>query len=255
MDFGRRQDMAATVNNRFQYHLDKNKEENLKLDRQRYKYLAMMAFIASLLIISITLIIFVYKRNRDLIEALRLTSELERISSEDASLREKIESKENEIRDYEKSLSDSTEELENVRCELEQVNKKLAEYKEELKNKEKELADKIEQNVAFIKLLHKSEIEGSAEDVVDAIRQSGTGRKNMSAADWRRLYKAVDELHPDFKSRIIKELGQFTEQQLQVCYLMRIGLSKTQIQNMTDLSRVTVWRWVKKFEWIHDSDA
>ena len=255
MDFGRRQDMAATVNNRFQYHLDKNKEENLKLDRQRYKYLAMMAFIASLLIISITLIIFVYKRNRDLKEALRLTSELERISSEDASLREKIESKENEIRDYEKSLSDSTEELENVRCELEQVNKKLAEYKEELKNKEKELADKIEQNVAFIKLLHKSEIEGSAEDVVDAIRQSGTGRKNMSAADWRRLYKAVDELHPDFKSRIIKELGQFTEQQLQVCYLMRIGLSKTQIQNMTDLSRVTVWRWVKKFEWIHDSDA
>ncbi|MDO4208821.1 MAG: hypothetical protein Q4E44_04065 [bacterium] len=247
--------MAATVNNRFQYHLDKNKEENLKLDRQRYKYLAMMAFIASLLIISITLIIFVYKRNRDLKEALRLTSELERISSEDASLREKIESKENEIRDYEKSLSDSTEELENVRCELEQVNKKLAEYKEELKNKEKELADKIEQNVAFMKLLHKSEIEGSAEDVVDAIRQSGTGRKNMSAADWRRLYKAVDELHPDFKSRIIKELGQFTEQQLQVCYLMRIGLSKTQIQNMTDLSRVTVRRWVKKFEWIHDSDA
>ena len=150
MDFGRRQDMAATVNNRFQYHLDKNKEENLKLDRQRYKYLAMMAFIASLLIISITLIIFVYKRNRDLKEALRLTSELERISSEDASLREKIESKENEIRDYEKSLSDSTEELENVRCELEQVNKKLAEYKEELKNKEKELADKIEQNVALL---------------------------------------------------------------------------------------------------------
>ena len=30
--------------------------------------------------------------------------------------------------------------------------------------------------------------------------------------------------------RLLQELGTFTEQQMQVCYLMRIGLSKTQIQ-------------------------
>lgn len=52
----------------------------------------------------------------------------------------------------------------------------------------------------------------------------------------------------------MKELDTFTEQQMQVCYLMRIGLSKTQIQNMTNLSRVTIWRWVKKFAWIQVVD-
>ncbi len=73
----------------------------------------------------------------------------------------------------------------------------------------------------------------------------------MTAADWKKLYQAVDELYPSFKDRLLKELGTFTEQQMQVCYLMRIGLSKTQIQNMTNLSRSTVWRWVKKYDWVH----
>ena len=60
----------------------------------------------------------------------------------------------------------------------------------------------------------------------------------------------MDELNPLFKDRLLKELGTFTEQQMQVFYLMRIGLSKPQIQNMTNLSRVTVWRWVKKYDWV-----
>jgi len=53
---------------------------------------------------------------------------------------------------------------------------------------------------------------------------------------------------------LLKELGNFTEQQMQVCYLMRIGLAKPQIQNMTNLSRVTIWRWVKKYDWLMTPD-
>ena len=66
---------------------------------------------------------------------------------------------------------------------------------------------------------------------------------------WKRLYKTVDKLYPGFNELLLTELGTFTEQQKQVCYLMRIGLSKPDIQNVTNLSRVTVWRWTKKFEW------
>lgn len=94
----------------------------------------------------------------------------------------------------------------------------------------------------------------NAEDVIEAIRQSSTGKKNMTSADWKQLYQAVDELYPLFRDRLLSELGDFTEQQMQVCYLMRIGLSKPQIQNITNLSRVTVWRWSKKFDWVLTSD-
>ena len=134
------------------------------------------------------------------------------------------------------------------------VNSELSEYEEELKAKERELNEKMNQNKTFIKLLHQSEFEEKAEDVIHAIRQSSTGRRVMEPADWKQLYQAVDDLYPAFKDRLLKELGSFTEQQMQVCYLMRIGLSKPQIQNMTDLSRATIWRWVKKYDWVLTPD-
>ena len=104
-------------------------------------------------------------------------------------------------------------------------------------------------------MLHQSELEGKAEDVIYAIRQSSAGKKNMTSTDWKQLYHAVDELYPSFKERLLAKLGNFTEQQMQVCYLMLIGLSKPQIQNMTNLSRVTIWRWAKKFDWVLTTNA
>ena len=151
-------------------------------------------------------------------------------------------------------MAKSTYELANVNRELLRVNAELSDYDEALKAKEQQLSEKMDQNKIFIKLLHQSELEGKAEDVIYAIRQSSTGKKNMKSADWKQLYQAVDELYPLFKDRLLKELGTFTEQQMQVCYLMRIGLAKPQIQNMTNLSRATVWRWVKKYDWVLTSD-
>lgn len=142
----------------------------------------------------------------------------------------------------------------NVKRELQHVNEELSDYDEALKAKEQQLSEKIDQNKTFIKLLHQSELEGKAEDVIHAIRQSSKGMKDMTSSDWKHLYQAVDELYPSFKDLLLKELGNFTEQQMQVCYLMRIGLSKPQIQSMTNLSRVTIWRWVKKFDWVLTND-
>ena len=226
LDFGKRQELAATVNNEYQYHLDQKKEQTLKDERERYKNTLTIVVMTTILLASIAYILYVRRRNKHLKEVVTLSAELQRVSKE------------------------STDELANVKRELLRVNVELSEYGEALKDKEQQLAERMDQNKTFIKLLHQSELEGKAEDVIYAIRQSSTGKKNMKSADWKQLYQAVDELYPLFKDRLLKELGTFTEQQMQVCYLMRIGLSKPQIQNMTNLSRVTVWRWVKKYDWV-----
>ena len=72
----------------------------------------------------------------------------------------------------------------------------------------------------------------------------------MSKSDWLRFYHAVDEFLPDLMERLAHHFGKFTEQQQQVCYLLSIGLTNTQIENLTDIPHVTAWRWVKKMEWI-----
>lgn len=205
LDLGKRQEMAATVNNEYQYHLDQRKEQQLRDEKERYKHTLVIVSLVALLLAFVFYALYARRRNKHLKELLRVNSE-------------------------------------------------LSEYEEELKAKERELNEKMNQNKTFIKLLHQSEFEEKAEDVIHAIRQSATGRRVMEPADWKQLYQAVDDLYPAFKDRLLKELGSFTEQQMQVCYLMRIGLSKPQIQNMTDLSRATIWRWVKKYDWVLTPD-
>ena len=199
LDFGRRQELSATVNNQYKYHLDQKKEQELKDEKERYKATLIVVCLAALLLASLGVIYYIWKRNRHL--------------------------------------------------------KEIVELLEENKAREQQLAEREEQNKAIIKLMHKTELEGTAEEVVEAVRQASTGKKEMTAAEWKQLYCAVDELYPLFKDRLVKELGHYSEQQQQVCYLMRIGLSNPQIQNMTNLSRPTVWRWVKKYDWVLEADG
>ena len=195
MDFGKRQELAATVNNQYQYHLDQKKEQQLKDEKERYKNMLIIVSLLAMLLASAGYILNVRRRNKHLQEVIALSSDIV--------------------------------------------------------TKEQQLTEKMEQNKTFIKMLHHSEMEGKAKDVIQAVRQASTGKREMTPADWKQLYQAVDEVCPSFKDSLLKELGTFTEQQMQVCYLMRIGLSKSEIQNMTNLSRSTVWRWVKKYDWVH----
>ncbi len=194
LDFGKRQQLAATVNNQYQYHLDQKKEQELKDEKERYKNMFVVVCFAALLLVCLGYIYHIWKRNRHLKEVVALL--------------------------------------------------------EENRAKELQLAEREEQNKAIIKLMHQTDLEGTAEDVIDAIRKSSMGKKEMTSADWKQLYHAVDELYPSFKDKLVKELGSYTEQQQQVCYLMCIGLTNSQIHNMTNLSRATVWRWVKNYDWV-----
>ena len=254
LDFGKRQELAATVNNEFQYHLDQKKEQSLRDEREKYKSTLVMVLLAAIILAGLSYILHVRRRNKHLREIVALSSALQKISDNDKQLRADIEKKEQELIQSKKSLEKSTDELANVKRELLRVNVELSDYSAALKEKEQQLAEKMDQNKTFIKLLHKSDLEGKSEDVIDAIKNTSTGKKNMKTADWRQLYQAVDELYPLFRDRLLKELGNFNEQQMQVCYLMRAGLSKSQIQNMTNLSRVTIWRWVKKYDWVMTPD-
>lgn len=72
----------------------------------------------------------------------------------------------------------------------------------------------------------------------------------MTRSDWQQLFRAVDELQPDLMQRLVHKLGKFTEQRQQVVYLLSIGLTNTQIENLAALPHVTVWRWTKKLDWV-----
>ena len=250
IDLGKRQELAATVKNEYQYHKDQQREQKIINEKERLQSWLIISVVAIVIILLIAIAFIFYKRYTYLNRLLAISNELNDLSMAKQQLQTNIKKKEEELLASQSLLDKRENELKSVKNQLRDLNGELTKYDEKLKEKEQMLSEKIAQSQTFLNLLRQTELEEKAEDVIFNIRQSSEGKKHMTTTNWKQLYKAVDELYPAFKDQLMKELGSFSEQQMQVCYLMRIGLSKPQIQNITNLSRVTIWRWVKKFNWI-----
>lgn len=250
IDLGKRQELAATVKNEYQYHKDQQQEQKIINEKERLQSWLIISVAAIVIILLIAVAFIFYKRYTYLNRLLAISNDLNDLSVAKQQLQTNIKKKEEELLASQSLLDKRENELKSVKNQLKDLNGELTKFDEKLKEKEQMLSEKIAQSQTFLNLLHQTELEEKAEDVIFNIRQSSEGKKHMTTTNWKQLYKAVDELYPAFKDQLMKELGSFSEQQMQVCYLMRIGLSKPQIQNITNLSRVTIWRWVKKFNWI-----
>ena len=210
LDFGKRQEKAAQINNQHKYYIDKNRERMLNEQKEKYRRTLYLVSFIAIMLLCLGYVIHITRRNRQLNKILSLNVEIERVSLQEKNLRD------------------------------------------ELARKESELYEKMAQNKTLVRLLHQSELTDKAEEVIESIRQVSNGEKTMSQSDWDQLFTAVNALYPDFKEQMVNKCDALTEQQIQFCYLLRIGLSNVQIKNVTNMSRVTVWRWMKKFEWIEE---
>lgn len=143
LDFGKRQELASTVNNEFQYHLDQKKEQSLKDEREKYRNTLIMVLLAAIILAGLGYILHVRRRNKHLREIVALSSTLQKISDNDKQLRADIEKKEQELMQSRKSLEKSSDELTNVKRELLRVNVELSDYSAVLKEKEQQLAEKM----------------------------------------------------------------------------------------------------------------
>lgn len=132
--------------------------------------------------------------------------------------------------------------------------KKMLGYANELKDAQQNIKNKARQSQSLIQMLHKTELESKAEEIVQSVKDAASGKRKLTEDEWRQLYKAVDDLHPHFRELLTEHIGNFSELQMQVCYLMRVGLSNPQIKNVTDVPRTTIWRWTNTYKWIYDKN-
>lgn len=59
--------------------------------------------------------------------------------------------------------------------------------------------------------MHKAELESSAEDIVNTVRETSRGKHKMDTREWNMLIQATDELYPDFKDALTEKLGHIDE--------------------------------------------
>ena len=244
LDFRVRQQEAATTNNRYKYF--KNREEELRLQEEKDRYRMWLIGVSALSLVVVfgLLAAFTHRRNRRLRQLLEKTKELKGAREDNARLQEEIVHQQTELSELNGRIRDNRKELAAVHEELERSETELARAKEEV-------ASRLEQNRHILQMLHQSDFEARAEDVLQLLRKASEGLHTMQADDWKLLHHTVDELYPDLKDRLVQGLGErITEEQLRFCHLLRIGLSTSQIEKLMDMSRATAWRWTKKYEWI-----
>lgn len=243
LNLGERQRQAATVNNKFKYYQDEKRERELVERGKLYRLATCGVAVVSAIVLLLLLVFILYKRNARLKLLLEKDLILKKANQDIIEL-------ESDIADKDREVNNLLNSLELTNKKMEDMNRKIKETEAELFQNEQLLSEKIKQNNSFIKLLHQTELEEKASDVIEATRNSANGKYKMSSDNWKKLFRAVDELHPNFSGMLAEKLGRISEQELQFCYLLRIGLSNTQINNITELSRSTVWRWANKYQWI-----
>lgn len=243
LDFGKRQELASTINNQFKYFKNIKEERRLIEENTNYRYKVIWLIIVLIVLSFSYLVVHLYRRNRHLKILIEMSNNLQEAQAETKRTFTELNETKNKLEKTKLSLVETERELENITREISNV-------ENELRHKEQLLVEKLEENKRFVNMLHKADLEENSQDVITAVRNASEGRHKMTAIEWQKLYRAVDEQQPDLMEKIMHNLGKFTEQQLQVCYLLSIGFSNAQIENLTDVPHVTVWRWVKKFDWI-----
>lgn len=249
LDFGRRQEQAATLTNAYKYHMDQKKEMELRDEKEMYARTLFVSIFVFTLLGAGGAIVFIHRRNVHLRKMLELSERIEQMAHNEQELRKEMERKEVELRESKEDLALTKKDLVNTQAELDKANDKLTVHAATLQETEKMLAEKIKEGKMFLQLLHQSKLEESSEDVALRFRKAALGGEELTSDDWDQLYHAVDQAYPSFAEALLGKSGEVTKQQKQACYLLRFGMSKNQIQCLTHASRATIWRWEKKYAW------
>ena len=232
---------------KFQYHLDRSRLQKSEHRQLVYRSIIIAILIFLILFILIFIEFYIHKKNVADKKQSSLSNNLSLMEKELRDIRKVIIEKE-EI------LTEAQEDIANKKRELEEMTNELLKNERLLKETKEELSDKLSQNLSLMQMLHQTKLEENESNVITDLRQAAVGKKQLTNEDYGRIFAIVNNIYPNFKAKLLLNNGSLSELQMRVCYLMRIGLTGPQINNIVDVSRSTIWRWLKKNEWIYTED-
>lgn len=233
--------LPAAAYNKYKYNSEKGEVAMLKEENGQYRSLLVLLVAASIIAGMVFLASHILCKNKLLKELLCKTEEIKMLHVKNDELQDGIVVRESVLGDAQLMLEVKLTEMENMKG-------KLVEYEKELEAAKTKLDDGMRHNKSIMKLLNQKRFEGGAEHVMAKIHNAVRGNYVMKQSDWERFFDAVNEMHPSLNEKLIEHFGtSVSQQQRMLCYLIRIGLTNSDIQKLTDIPKSTVWRWEKKF--------
>lgn len=234
MDLGQRQELAAAVNNQFQYYRNKMQEERLAQDVERHQRNMYLALAFAFSAVVFVCLLHYYRQN----QKLRVL----------ASLNESLSDAQRQVQEKEQELQRQRELIHRKVDELTAVSLRYQQAEADLGEKTAQLSKIQEQNKHLFMLQHQATLKRDAREMLRTIKDIASGKHAAEDFDWEEFMTIIDTIYPGFNKELYDRLGKVKPKQVQVCYLLKGGFTNAQIENLVaDVSRSTIWRWIKMY--------
>lgn len=220
-----KEDQTINSKNYFKYQRDKQEESNLKASAMRAKKNLVIGIMLSLLIIACLVAVYYFKKKKSYAKLMSIQKDAE-------ASKQQIVQKTKELNEKRKSLLD--------------MEKKIGDMDIELRNKEEELKIRMAQNAQLMKVAFMERMVETNNDILTKFKTAADGQYSIQEGDWKDLFAAVNAQYPGFETDIQIKMHRISEPLLRICYLLKIGMTNPQIENITNYPHQTVWRRVKK---------
>lgn len=173
--------------------------------------------IASLLVVMGAIAFYVYRRKRML---------------------ELLLSKDRTIEQYSTEIANKQETIEEAIKTNEALDTQLSDLQLQIEKKQ-------EQNNRLMQMAFMAKAEEEAMEIIEKFKKAAVGQHPLTDDEWKELMGAIDDMYPTFKSILQNKMPNLSKPVIQTAYIMRAGMTNTQIANLMNAKRQTVWYRVK----------
>lgn len=218
-----RTETVRKINALYNYQL--REEENNRLQMQNRQQKNYIVWITASMVVAVALF-FAYRQNRKRKEEGRI-NQLQKLKALE----------EQKYRQSQEFIEENKKRIAELEKELQEVRTTSDISRQELLHARKQSLEKDNEQVEAYRRLEAEAVK--ALETSDIFRKCHEVDGNLSAEDWQTLTAAIDSTYSQFTHRL-KDLYPVSDVELQVCLLLKIGISSTRIAQLVLRSKQAV---------------
>lgn len=269
LDLGKRQELAATTNNQYQYYRNMEEEINQKKKQERMRLYLWLTVSVALFLSAVAYALHIHRKYMRLKSLRFIRKAMEFPQQVHGTKGGDLGSEEEYLAVIQRGVSDSKKERQRVEQELQEGKQELKCQMDLLSKRTEELAviklqlervkHELEAKAQFIKkqqaetqyifdAMRMMQLGINTKGDISVIKEAALGKCKIGDRDWEKFIMVVNQQYPGFYQELTRVFGKLKTSQIRVCYMIMAGFSDLEIRTLvTEVSRTTLFRWCNKY--------
>ncbi len=88
-------------------------------------------------------------------------------------------------------------------------------------------------------------IKKTSEQTLEKFTDAAMGKRKLTDNEWKELFSVIEINYPNFRKLILSKIKNPGIDKLRIAYLLKAGMTNSQIVSVTGYASTTVWRKTK----------